>query len=164
MLLTKKIKYIALILLLVLFEQMTAKYFSVGGAVPMFAFCFLLTAAMNETEFSFTAVFSAFCGFLCDIMSGAGIGTYILTFTLSALAVLELHNKLFSSRVLFIICAAFILTFFVHIMYFIFHISDIGAENFMYGVLNVMLKSAVYNVIISLLFMPAVRKLLGKGR
>ena len=49
MLLTKKIKYIALILLLVLFEQMTAKYFSVGGAVPMFAFCFLQTAEMNET-------------------------------------------------------------------------------------------------------------------
>lgn len=160
----KKTKYIISILLIFLLEQVTAKYLAVGGAVPMFLFCFVVTAAIFEEEFSYIVLLGAVCGFLCDTLSGHGIGTYVFTFTLSALAVFEFHNKLFSSKILFMICAVYILSIFVHIVYFIFHVSNIGAENFIYAFSEIMQKSAIYNVVVTLIFMPIVGKLFKKGR
>ena len=162
--LTKKIKYTAAAIAVILAEQVFAKYIAVGGAVPMFTFCFIIIAAMLEDELSYTLTLSAVCGIVCDILAVHGIGTYTFTYTFAAWAVYEMHNKLFSSRLLFLECAVFILTFLLQMVYFVLHIPDIGTNNFPSLLTSIMLASAVYNMVVSLIFWPILKKIFEKRR
>lgn len=162
--LTKKIKYAALITIIILAEQIFAKYIAFGNAIPALSFCFIITAAMIEEKFLYTAVSTAVCGILCDILSAHGIGTYMLTYTAAAAVVYEVHNKLFSSKLLFLICSSFILSLMLQLVYFMLHMRDIGADTFLQIIVSPIILSAVYNVIICILLFPALNKIIGKRR
>lgn len=162
--LTKKIKYAAAAAAVILAEQIFAKYIAVGGAVPMFTFCFIIIASMLEDELSYTLTLSAACGIVCDILAVHGIGTYTFTYTFAAWAVYELHNKLFSSRLLFLEFAVFVLTFLLQLIYFVLHMRDIGTDNFLSLLTSVMLASTVYNMVISLILWPVFKNVFEKRR
>lgn len=162
--LTKKLKYAVFIIFVVLAEQIFAKYIAFGNAVPSLTFCAVLCTAMTEEEFSYTAVSAAVCGILCDILSAHGIGTYMLTYTAAAAVVYELRNKLFSSKLLFLICASFILSFMFQLIYFLLHIRDIGADSFFAVMVSPILISAVYNTVVCVLIFPIVGRIMEKRR
>ncbi len=143
-------------LVLVLCEQTFGKYISVGGAVPMLCFCFCLCASVLEEELCYIAGASAALGAVCDILSGHGFGTYTLTFTLAAMATNAVHNRLFSSKSLFLFLNAMIMTVFAQTVYFLMHIIEIHSG---LRFLGLILPMAVYNAVVTVLIYPVVRKI-----
>lgn len=154
-------RYVAACALIVLCEMAFGSYIKIGGVVPMLGFCFCITAAFFERDLNFIVAVGAVMGALCDCLFGHGFGTYTVLFALSALAVFYVRDKVFSSRIIMLAACAFIMSLAANAVYYVFHITEIGGGFF--GVfLSIILPSGVYNTAVSLMFYPAVKRILGK--
>ncbi len=156
-------KYALICFIVLVFEMTFGKYLAISGAVPMLTFCFCITFALFESDMNYIAFVSATAGALFDILSGHGFGTYTLLFSLSAMATFFVRDNLFSSKILLLICDVFVLSIFVETIYFLIHITDISG-NFFTSFISVILPVAVYNIIISLVFYPILKRILVKRR
>ncbi|MBO5060784.1 MAG: rod shape-determining protein MreD [Clostridia bacterium] len=159
----KNVKYALICFLILVCEMTFAKYLEIGGVVPMLSFCACLAAALIEDNFSYIIAVPAILGVALDICSGHGFGTYTIAFTLASVASFEIRDKLFSSKVILLICNAFVMTVLLNMMYYLFHINDIGG-GFGALFLGFMLPSALYNIAVSLIFYPILKKILAKRR
>ncbi len=140
----------------VLCEQIFGKYIAISGAVPMLCFCFCICTAVLEEESCCTAWSAAVLGGVCDVLSGHGIGTYMLTFTLAAMGTYAVHNRLFSSKRLFLFLDMLVMTIFVQTVYYLTHIIEIGSE---YRFVQIILPMAVYNAVLTVIMYPLVKRI-----
>lgn len=159
----KTVRY-TLMSFVILFCEMTfSKYIEISGVVPMLSFSFLITSVMFENNINYIVMLSAVVGGIVDVLLGHGFGTYAVTFMLSAIAAFFIRDKLFSSKVLFLIFSVFLLSIFTESVYYLFHITDIGGR-FFAGFAFVIVPTGIYNTVISLIFYPVLKKILFKRR
>lgn len=159
----KTARYAALSFIVLLCEMTFSKYIEISGVVPMLSFSFLITAAMFEEDVNCILIVSAVLGGMLDVLSDHGFGTYAVAFTLSAAAAFFIRDKLFSSKVLLLVFCSFLLSIFTQVVYYLFHIIDIGG-NFFAGFTSVVVPTGVYNTFVSLIFYPVLKKILLKRR
>ncbi len=154
--LVKNAKYIILAFVVFVCEMTFGKYLQVAGVTPMLTFSFCMVCAACEEKLEYTVRLALGLGIILDIFSGHGFGTYTIAFTLSALATYAVKDKLFSSRLLFLVFDVFVMSVFLNLLYYLLHIIDIG--NGFWGVFsNIILPQALYNTCISLIFYPILR-------
>ncbi len=159
----KGIHYATICILILLCEMTFGSYIKISGAVPMLSFCFCVVAALFEDDINFVTGIAAALGCVIDVLTGYGFGTYTFTFTLSALITLYIRDRLFSSKVLLMIIDVFVLSVFTNIIYYLFHIRDIG-NSFGSLFVSIILPTAVYNVFVSLIFYPILKLTMFKRR
>lgn len=160
----KDIKYAILALFVCGCEVAFGKYIKILGAVPMLTFSFCIVCAMTEYEVSYVMILSIILGALSDILCGHGFGTYTVLFAFSAFYTFKLKDAVFSSKLLFLVIDAFLLTIITELFYMIIHIGDIGTQNFFKGFLLIALPTAIYNTAVCCLFYYISGKFLHKRR
>lgn len=136
-----------------------AGYIKIGGAVPQFAFCFCLVSALFEKDARYSAGVAAAAGAFADALSGHGFGTYMLTFGACALFVYAFRDKLFASKLLFLIPSVFVLSISAQYVYFLLHINDI--KN---AVIAILVSGAVYNCVLCAVMYPIVKHFFAERR
>ena len=159
----KGIRYATICILILLCEMTFGTYIEVSGAVPMLSFCLCIVVALFEDDMNFITGVAAVTGGIVDVLTGYGFGTYTFTFTLSALITFYIRDRLFSSKVLFMIIDVFVLSVFTNIIYYLLHMKDIG-NSFGSLFVSIMLPSAIYNVFVSLIFYPILKLTMYKRR
>ena len=159
----KGIRYATICILILLCEMTFGTYIEVSGAVPMLSFCLCIVVALFEDDINFITGVAAVTGGIVDVLTGYGFGTYTFTFTLSALITFYIRDRLFSSKVLFMIIDVFVLSVFTNIIYYLLHMKDIG-NSFGSLFVSIMLPSAIYNVFVSLIFYPILKLTMYKRR
>ncbi len=147
----KDIKYFLICFFVIIFELTVGKYLAIFGTVPMLSFCLCLVIATKEENFNYIITIAIIMGVLSDLFSGHGFGTYTVTFTLAVIATYLLRNNIFSSVALFTICNTFILTLIFSVIYYIFHILNVGI-NFGTMITNIAIPTAIYNTIVCVIF------------
>lgn len=159
----KGIRYAIICILILLCEMTIGSYLKISGAVPMLSFCLCIVVALFEDDMNFITGVAAVTGGIIDVLTGYGFGTYTFTFTLSALITFYICDRLFSSKVLFMIIDVFVLSVFTNIIYYLLHMKDIG-NSFGSLFVSIMLPSAIYNVFVSLIFYPILKLTMYKRR
>lgn len=157
----KYLRYAVICALTVLCEMIFGSYIEICGAVPMFGFCFCITASAFERDISCAVGVAAVTGALCDVLYGHGFGTYTVSFALVALAVFYVRDKVFSSGILMLLTSVFVMSLAVNVVYYVFHITEIGTD-FGSMAVSVILPSCIYNTVIALIFYPFVKRSFGK--
>ena len=160
----KDIKYAIPALIMFVFEVAFGKYIAVSGAVPMLTFSFLIVCALVENELSYTVMLALIFGVFADALYGHGFGTYTVSFIFAVFYTFRLKDSIFSSRWLFLVFDAFIMTVTVQIFYMIIHIGDIGSGNFWRCMFSISLPTAVYNTVICCFVYFIFEKFLKKRR
>lgn len=148
----KDIKYALLALLIGAMEAAFGKYIAILGAVPMLTFSFCIVCAVREKEEAYAMVLSMLLGAISDILYGHGFGTYTVAFSFAAFFTLKLKDAVFSSKWLFLVIDAFVMTLIVELFYVILHMGDIGTSNIFKGIWSIILPTAFYNTAICSLF------------
>lgn len=149
--LVKNVRYAILAFVVFVCEMTFGKYLQIAGVIPMLTFSFCVTAAACEEDFGYILRISLALGIILDVFSGHGFGTYTLTYTLAALATYTVRDSLFSSKLLFLAFDAFVMTVFLNVIYYLFHIIDIG-NGFWEVFSGIMVPQALYNTCVSLIF------------
>ncbi len=152
-------KYSAISFVVLLCEMTFSKHIEVCGAVPMFTFSFLMAAVIFEDDVKYILVLSALLGGIIDVSLSYGFGTYAVTFMLSSLVAFFIRDKLFSSKILLLICNTFFLSVFTEIVFYILHITDIGGR-FWILFTSIIVPTGIYNIFISLIFYPVLKRIL----
>ena len=160
----KDIKYAFAALAVISCEMAFGKYMDISGVIPMLTFCFCVITAMVEDDFSYIMIFSLILGLVSDLLSGHGIGTYMLSFMFAAYITGRFRDSVFSSSIVFLIIDVFMLTVLVQIFYMLVHIGDIGAGHFFAKIKSIVVPQALYNTVICLIAYPIVSRLSGKRR
>lgn len=161
--LLKNIKYFILCLFVIVLEMTAGKYFSIFGAVPMISYCLCLVIAQREKNENYIITISIVMGLLFDLLINHGFGFYTVAFMLSAICTYFLRDITFSSKVLFLVVNTFLLTIFVCLFYYFFHIIDIGTD-FWKLLISVIIPVSLYNVFVSIIFYFLLNKILYKRR
>ncbi len=156
----KNLKYALLCVIVFICEISFAKYIEIGGAVPALSFSLCLAWAMTEKSGMRIAVISAAMGAVLDAFSGHGFATYTVLFMVVSLICYEIRDKLFSSKALFLVFCAFIMSIAVNLIYCLFHIETVNG-GLLNGFTGIILPSALYNTAISELFYFVLRKIPG---
>lgn len=159
----KNLKYFFICFFVVLLELTVGKYLAVSGTVPMLSFCLCLVIGAKEEKLNYILTIGIIMGVLVDLFSGHGFGTYTVTFTLSVIGTYLLRNSIFSSTTLFIIFNTFILTLISCVIYYIFHILNVGI-NFGTMMTQIALPTAIYNVVICVIIYAILNLTLYKRR
>ncbi len=159
----KNLKYFLICFFVVIFELTVGKYLAVAGTVPMLSFCLCLVIGTKEENLNYIITIGIIMGALADLFSGHGFGTYTVIFVLAVIATYLLRNNIFSSTTLFIICNTFILTLLSSVVYYIFHILNVGI-NFGAMISDIAIPTAIYNTIISVIFYAILNLTLYKRR
>ncbi|MBE7015463.1 MAG: rod shape-determining protein MreD [Ruminococcaceae bacterium] len=157
-------KYIILSILIAICEMTFAKYIAVGAAVPMLSFCFVILGAMNEKNPEKALVFGLLVGLLSDTLSGRSFGTYTFVYAVTAVETVLFCDSILSSRFLFLMINTFVMTVFAECVYFLFNIIHIGAGAFWSSLVNIILPTALYNMIISAIFYKPISKVFYERR
>lgn len=147
----KNLKYFFICFFVVFFELTVGKYLAVAGTVPMLSFCLCLVIGTKEENLNYILTISVIIGVLADLFSGHGFGTYTIVFALAVIATYLLRNNIFSSTTLFLTCNTFILTLLSSVIYYIFHILNVGI-NFGAMITDIAIPTAIYNTIVSIIF------------
>jgi rod shape-determining protein MreD len=134
------------------FEHGFGKYIAIGGSVPMLSFCYVILAAMNEKNREHALILGLLVGAISDLALGHGFGTYSLVFGFVAWETASLCDNILSSRFLFLTINTFIMTIFAQCIYFLFHIIEIGAGAFSAGFFGIIIPTALYNTVITMIF------------
>lgn len=134
------------------FEHGFGKYIAISGCVPMLSFCYVILAAMNEKNRDNALILGLLIGAYSDLTLGHGFGTYLFTFGFVAWETASLCDSILSSRFLFLVINTFIMTVFTECVYFLFHIIEIGAGVFSAGFFEIILPTALYNTVITMIF------------
>ncbi len=154
----RKAKYALIIFLSVFFEMLFCKYLEISGAIPMLTFCIIMIISAFEKKEG-NVIFSAiFAGAVLDIFSGHGFGTYTVIFFICAAISFFFSEKIFSSKLLFLMVSTFLLTLFAQTGYYLLHIGDISG-NFGTFFTSKIMGTALYNMIIAVIFYPACVKI-----
>ena len=161
--LLKNIKYFILCFFVLVLEMTAGKYFSIFGTVPMISFCLCLVVAQKEKNENYIITISIILGLILDLLLNHGFGFYTVTFMLSAISTYFLRDITFSSKILFLVCNTFVLTILVCVLYYFFHILDIGTV-FWSIFINVVLPVTIYNVFIVIIFYFVLNKIFYKRR
>ena len=159
----KGVRYALFCIAILICEMTFGSYIEVSGAVPMLGFCFCVTMALFENDTDFVIGVSAALGSVLDILTGHGFGTYTFSFAACALITYYIRDRIFSSKVLLLICDVFILSLVVNALYYLFHIKDIGID-FAGLFSSIILPSAIYNIAVSLVLYPIIKRILCKRR
>ncbi len=146
----KNLKYFLICFFVIIFELTVGKYLAISGSVPMLSFCLCLVIGTKEENLNYIITIGIIMGVLSDLFSGHGFGTYTTTFTLAVIATYLLRGNIFSSIALFIVCNTFILTLLVSVIYYIFHILNVGI-NFGAMITDIAIPTAIYNTIVSVI-------------
>ena len=147
----KNIKYFLICFFVIIFELTVGKYLAISGTVPMLSFCLCLVIATKEEKPEYIVTVGIVMGVLSDLFSGHGFGTYTITFTLAVVTTYLLRNNIFSSTTLLIICNTFVQTLLFSVIYYIFHILNVGI-NFGTMITSLAIPTAIYNTVISVIF------------
>lgn len=147
----KNLKYFLICFFVIIFELTVGKYLAIYGTVPMLSFCLCLVIGTKEEKFDYIVTIGIIMGILSDLFSGHGFGTYTITFTLAVIATYILRNNIFSSTLLFLICDTFILSLLFSVIYYLFHILNVGID---FGIMitNIAVPTAIYNTIVCVIF------------
>lgn len=159
----KNLKYFLICFFVVIFELTVGKYLAAAGTVPMLSFCLCLVIGTKEENLNYIITIGIIMGALADLFSGHGFGTYTVIFVLAVIATYLLRNNIFSSTTLFIICNTFILTLLSSVVYYIFHILNVGI-NFGAMISDIAIPTAIYNIIVSVIFYAILNLTLYKRR
>lgn len=160
----KDIKYAIPALIIFVFEVAFGKYIAISGAVPMLTFSFLIVCALVENELSYTLMPALIFGAAADVLYGHGFCTYTVSFIFAVFCTFRLKDSIFSSRWLFLVLDAFIVTLIVHVFYLITHIGDIGPQNVLKCLISISLPAAVYNTAVCCFIYFIFDKILEKRR
>jgi len=148
----KDTKYILSAIIILICEFTFGKYIAIFGAVPMLTLSFCILVSVFEKDFSYLLTISIILGIVSDILQGHGFGTYSIALPLSAFVTYKFRDSIFTSKMLFLIIDAFLLTIFIQLFYWLMHIFDIGSIGFWHKLISVILPTAVYNTIICAIF------------
>lgn len=159
----KNLKYFLICFFVIILELTVGKYLEVSGTVPMLSFCLCLVIGTKEENFNYIVTIGVIMGVLADLFSGHGFGTFTITFTLCVIATYLLRNNLFSSTTLFIVFNTFILTLLFSVIYYIFHILNVGI-NFGAMITEIAIPTAIYNTIVSVIIYVILNLTLYKRR
>lgn len=147
----KNIRYFLICFVIIFLEFTVGKYLAVQGSVPMLSFCLCMVVGAKEKNPNYIVSIGIIMGVFFDLLSGHGFGSYTVTFTLGTLVTYIFRDKIFSSKILFLICDAFVLSVCLCIFYYLFHILDVGI-NFGLMFKNIAVPTAIYNTITSVVF------------
>lgn len=156
-------RYFLISFFAIILEMTVGKYLAISGTVPMISFCVCTAISAREENQNYIIFASVFLGVIMDLLSGHGFGTYTVTFILSAYATYILKNSVFSSITIFLIFDTFILSVFVCIFYYLFHVLDVGI-NFGNMLISIALPTAFYNVVVCVLISYILKLTLYKRR
>ena len=129
-------RYFFICLFMIILEMTIGKYLEISGTVPMLSFCLCTVISGREEKSNYIIFSSIFLGMGIDLLSGHGFGTYTLLFVISAYVTYILRNSIFSSITLFLIFDTFILSVLSCMVYYLFHILDVGI-NFGFMLTNI---------------------------
>lgn len=147
----KNLKYFLICFFVIFFELTVGKYLEIKGTVPMLSFCLCLVIGTKEENINYIVTIGIIMGVFSDLFSDHGFGTYTITFTMAVIATYILRNNLFSSTVLFLIFNTFILTHIFSVIYYLFHILNVGI-GFGTMLTKIAVPTAIYNSIVCVIF------------
>jgi len=146
----KNLRYFLICFFVIFFELTVGKYLEIIGTVPMLSFCLCLVIGTREENFNYIISIAITMGIFADLFSNHGFGTYTVTYTMAVIATYLLRNNIFTSMTLFTICNTFILTLVFSVIYYIFHILNVGM-NFGTMIADIAIPTAIYNTVISVI-------------
>jgi len=155
---------IVLTLVIAISEFTFAKYIAIGAAVPMLTFCYVILGSMHEKNRENALLLGVLSGALCDLLGGHGFGTYTVVFGVTAWETALFCDSILSSRFLFLIINTFIMTIFAESVYFLLHIIEIGAGAFWQGFGEIIIMTAIYNVVVSAILYKPMKKIFSERR
>lgn len=155
--------YTVMTFLILVCEFCFAKYLSIGASVPMLTFLFVIISAMHEKNRENALILGLLVGAVYDIMLGHGFGTYTIIFGITAWETASLCDSILSSRFIFLIINTVIMTIFAQLVFFLFHIIEIGPGAFSENFTNIILPTALYNTVVAaILYKPIGHIILGR--
>lgn len=159
----KNTKYVLICFFVLMCEMLFGKYLEIGGVVPMLSFSLCLATALIEDEPNYIVVQAIVLGAVLDAFSGRGFGTYTITFLLAAFASYFIRDRLFSSKLLLLVCDAFVMTLFLCVIFSLLNIINVGG-GFLWMLRDIAVPSAIYNIAVSVVFYALLKKIFGKRR
>ena len=145
------IKLTLLTLAFFILEYGFCKHITIGGAVPMLTFCYVIIDAMYDYNKESSVILAILLGALCDLAGGHGFGTYTLIYGITAYVTQLFCDSILSSKFLFMLINTFLMTIFAECVYFLFHIIEIGADAFWQNFAGIMVPAAIYNVVVAVI-------------
>lgn len=145
--LLKSINYFILCFAVIIFEMTAGKYLAISGTVPMISFCLCLVIASKEKSPDYILYIGIIMGVFLDLFMEHGFGTYTIIVTLCVWVTYLLRDTIFSSVLLFLIIDTFILTVLSSVVYYLFHILNVGVT-FITMLNRIALPSAAYNSLV----------------
>ena len=147
----KDIKYFLICFFVIIFELTVGKHLAISGTVPMLSFCLCMVIATKEEKLNYIITIGIVMGVLADLFSGHGFGTYAVTYTLAVISTYLLRDNIFSSTTLFLVCNTFILTVIFSVIYYVFHVLNVGI-NFGAMLTVIAIPTALYNTVTCVIF------------
>lgn len=145
-------KYAVSAFLVLFTESALGKYISVSGALPLITFSYIIACAALETDISYSMAISVILGVFSDILFGRGFGINTASYCFAAYCTFKLKDSIFSSKLLFLLLDAFLLTAMQQLFYMLSHIGDIGTAYLVKGFLLKGIPTALYTTVVCCLF------------
>ena len=149
---SRDVKYAVSALIVIFFEAALGKYISICGALPMLTFAYIIVCSLIETDRSYIMILSVILGVFSDVLYSRGFGIYTASYCFAAYYTFRLKDSIFTSKWLFLLLDAFVLSTIQQFCYMIIHISDIGVKYFWRGFFLKGLPSSLYTTAICCLF------------
>ena len=149
---SRDLKYALSAFIVIFFEAALGKYISINGALPMLTFAYVIVCAVMESDMSYITVLSVILGVFSDILYSGSFGIYTLSYCFAAYYTFKYKDSIFTSKWLFLLLDAFILSTIQQFCYMIIHINDIGVKYFWRGFFLKGLPSSLYTTAVCCLF------------
>ncbi len=149
---SRDLKYALSAFTVIFFEAAFGKYISISGALPMLTFAYVIVCALMESDMSYITVLSVILGVFSDILYSGSFGIYTLSYCFAAYYTFKYKDSIFTSKWLFLLLDAFILSAIQQFCYMLIHINDIGLKYFWIGFSLKGLPSSLYTTAVCCLF------------
>lgn len=143
----KILKYFLICFITFIFEMTVGKFLAISGTVPMISYCLCMVISAKENKENYIIYTNIAVGAMLDLLVGHGFGSYTIIFILSSFVTYLLRDSIFSSKLLFLVIDTFILTIISSVIYYLFHILNVGM-NFGTMLVNFAVPTAIYNVFV----------------
>ena len=160
--LLRNLKIALWIILLVLFEAMFGVYIKIGNIMPDLLFVFVLCYAVERNTIKSTIIISTICGALADCLLGRIFGTYLVIFLIGAVLIWIIRESIFKSGLILSLVLVLLFSILGKSMYFVANISVLKDMGYLYSLFRIILPEAIYNTVVSMLFIPLMRLTLKK--
>ena len=157
-----RLKTFIWIFLITLFQSVFIEYISISEIRPDFVFIFSLCIAAKEKNIKTVMTIAVICGIITDCLTGRIFGNYLAVYLICAVIMYIIHDAMFKYGIIVSYVLIFLLTILGNSIFYIINISVLKDVGYLYSLLNIILPTAVYNTILSVILMYLISKTIFK--